>query len=80
MGRRSQKLRAKQSHAGEMKEAHTGMEISNSEFDAVVGDLKASLDKLRVPNAEQKEFLAIIETTKTTRALIVTVRWKAGLH
>ena len=55
----------------EMKEAHGGMEITNPEFDAAVGDLKASLDKLRIPNTEQKEFLAIVETT---RAEIVTVR------
>lgn len=48
----------------EMKNAHSGMHISNPEFDAAVGDLKASLDKLQIANKEQKELLAIIESTR----------------
>ncbi len=48
----------------EMHAAHAGMHISNAEFDASVGDLKATLDKFQVPNTEQKELLAIIETTR----------------
>jgi len=48
----------------EMKAAHTGMHITNAEFDAAVGDLKASLDKLQIPNTEQKELLAIVESTR----------------
>jgi hemoglobin len=48
----------------EMKDAHANLHISNPEFDATVGDLKASLDKLQVPNKEQKELLAIIESTR----------------
>jgi hemoglobin len=47
-----------------MKEAHQGMRINNAEFDAAVGDLKASLDNLAVPTPEQKELLAIIESTR----------------
>jgi hemoglobin len=54
-----------------IKGAHANMQISNPEFDAVIGDLKASLDKLRIPNREQKELLAIIEST---RPQIVTER------
>lgn len=50
---------------------HANMHISNPEFDAVVGDLKASLDKLKIPNLEQKELLAIVEST---RPEIVTKR------
>ena len=53
----------------ELKADHADMHISNPEFDAVMGDLKASLDKLRIPNREQKELLAIVEST---RPLIVT--------
>jgi hemoglobin len=49
----------------EMKEAHTGLHISNAEFDASVGDLKASLDKLLVPVKEQKELLSIVESTRS---------------
>jgi hemoglobin len=48
----------------EMKNVHAGMHIANPEFDAAVGDLKATLDKLRVPTDEQKELLAIIESTR----------------
>src|SRR5437899_1779425 len=43
---------------------HAGMHISNPEFDAAVGDLKASLDVLKIPNKEQKELLAIVESTR----------------
>lgn len=53
----------------ELKGTHADMHISNPEFDAVMGDLKASLDKLRIPNREQKELLAIVEST---RPLVVT--------
>jgi hemoglobin len=49
---------------GEMKNVHKGMQISNAEFDAAVGDLKTTLDKLQLPVEDQKELLAIIETTR----------------
>jgi len=55
----------------EMRAAHAGMRISNPEFDAVIGDIKASLDKLQIPNKEQKELLAVVEST---RPQIVTER------
>lgn len=55
----------------EIKTDHANMHISNPEFDAVMGDLKASLDRLRIPNTEQKELLSIVEST---RPLIVTER------
>jgi hemoglobin len=48
----------------EIKEAHAGLHITNDEFDASVGDLKATLDKMQIANTEQKELLAIIETTR----------------
>ncbi len=48
----------------EMKSAHAGLHITNDEFDASVGDLKATLDKMKVANTEQKELLAVIETTR----------------
>jgi hemoglobin len=54
-----------------IKSAHAGMHIGNPEFDAVLGDLKASLDRLQIPNKEQKELLSIIEST---RPQIVTQR------
>jgi hemoglobin len=55
----------------EMKSAHAGMRITNPEFDAALGDLKASLDRLQIPNKEQKELLSVIEST---RPQIVTER------
>jgi hemoglobin len=48
----------------DIKELHRGMRITNAEFDAAVGDLKATLDKLRIAPVEQKELLAIVESTR----------------
>jgi hemoglobin len=47
-----------------MTDAHAHMHITNPEFDAAMGDLKATLDKLQIANQEQKELLAVIETTR----------------
>jgi quercetin dioxygenase-like cupin family protein len=47
------------------------MRITNLEFDAAVGDLKPSLDRLQIRGKEQEELLAIIEST---RPQVVTVR------
>jgi hemoglobin len=55
----------------EMKSVHSNLRIGNPEFDAAIGDIKASLDKLKIPNKEQKELLSIIEST---RPQIVTQR------
>ena len=48
----------------DMKAVHANMKITNVEFDAAMGDLKASLDKLGVPTDEQKELLSVIESTR----------------
>jgi len=48
----------------DMKDVHSNMHIANPEFDATIGDMKATLDKLQVPNDEQKELLAIMESTR----------------
>ena len=48
----------------DMQCVHANMNISNAEFDAAIGDLKASLDNLKVPTDEQKELLAIVESTR----------------
>jgi hemoglobin len=55
----------------ELEVTHAKMRITNPEFDAVIGDLKATLDKLKIPSREQKELLAIVEST---RLQIVTER------
>jgi hemoglobin len=48
----------------DLKVAHEGMKITNSEFDAMVGDIKTSMDKLGTRTREKRELLAIIETTR----------------
>jgi hemoglobin len=47
-----------------MKEAHAGMKITAAEFDALAADLKASLDKFKVPAPEQDELLKVVGSTK----------------
>jgi hemoglobin len=54
-----------------LRESHASLRITNAEFDAAVGALKASLDRVKVASREQKELLAIVEST---RPLIVTQR------
>ncbi|HSZ56841.1 MAG TPA: group 1 truncated hemoglobin [Tepidisphaeraceae bacterium] len=48
----------------EMRQAHTGRHITNDEFDGSIGDLKASLDKLKIADKEQKELISIVESTR----------------
>jgi hemoglobin len=55
----------------EIKILHADMQITKPEFDAAIGDLKASLDKLQVASDVQKDLLAIVEST---RPLIVPER------
>lgn len=43
-----------------MKQAHTGMNITQAEFNALVGDLVAALDKFNVPEKEKNELLGIL--------------------
>jgi hemoglobin len=47
-----------------MRSSHASLHITNAEFDAAIGDLKASIDKLQIPNREQKELLAIVESSR----------------
>lgn len=48
----------------DMQALHSGMQVSNAEFDAAVGAMKATLDALHVRTEEQKELLAILESTR----------------
>jgi hemoglobin len=48
----------------QMRPAHQNMHINNPEFDAAVGDMKATLDKLGIPNQEQKELMSIVESAR----------------
>jgi hemoglobin len=44
----------------DMKTAHAGMGITNAEFDALVGDLVATLNKFKVGDREKNELLAAL--------------------
>ena len=44
----------------DMKAAHKGMGITNADFDALVGDLVATLDKFKVGDREKQELLAAL--------------------
>lgn len=47
-----------------MKEAHANFHITPSEWQALLVDFRASLDKFKVPAAEQRELVDIVESTK----------------
>lgn len=47
-----------------MKATHTGMGVSSAEFDALVGDLVATLNKFRVPEREKNELLGALGPLK----------------
>lgn len=47
-----------------MKESHKHLNISEKEWDALVADFKATLDKFKVPQKEQEELFAIVGSTK----------------
>jgi hemoglobin len=44
----------------DMKTAHAGMGIRNKDFDALVQDLVKSLNKFKVPKAEQGEIASVL--------------------
>ncbi len=48
----------------DMKPAHSGMGISGAEFDALVKDLVATLNKYKVPEREKNELLAALGPMK----------------
>ena len=47
-----------------MKESHEKLNISQAEWDAMVIDFKATLDKFKVPQREQQELITIVDSTK----------------
>ena len=48
----------------DMKTAHKDFHITEKEWQALMTDFRASLSKFKVPQAEQKELIAIVESTK----------------
>ncbi len=47
-----------------MRDAHTGMKITDAEFGALVEDLVKSLDKFKVPAKEKNELLGALGSMK----------------
>jgi hemoglobin len=47
-----------------MKESHEKLNVTQAEWDAMVVDFKATLDKFKVPQQEQQELIAIVGSTK----------------
>jgi hemoglobin len=47
-----------------MKESHQHLNITQAEWDAMVVDFKATLDKFKVPQREQQELITIVGSTK----------------
>ena len=47
-----------------MKEAHRHLNITEKEWQAMLVDFTKALDKFKVPDREQKELIAIVESTK----------------
>lgn len=48
----------------DMKSAHAGMGISSGDFEALVGDLVATLNKFKVPEREKNELLGALGPMK----------------
>ena len=48
-----------------MKATHTGMGVSSSDFDSLVGDLVATLNKFKVPEREKSELLGALGPMKS---------------
>ena len=48
-----------------MKSTHAGMGVSSSDFDALVGDLVATLNKFKVPEREKNELLDALGPMKS---------------
>jgi hemoglobin len=47
-----------------MKESHQHLNITPAQWDAMVVDFKATLDKFKVPQREQQELIAIVASTR----------------
>jgi hemoglobin len=49
----------------DMRESHAHLQISEPEWQEMLADFRASLDKFNVPAAEQGELVSIVNSTKT---------------
>ncbi|MBI1807162.1 MAG: group 1 truncated hemoglobin [Ignavibacteria bacterium] len=53
-----------------MKDAHKHLNITDKEWDAMVADFKATLNKFKVPTKEQEELIGIVATTKADIVMV----------
>lgn len=53
-----------------MKESHQHLNITENEWQAMLADFKKVLDKFKVPGQEQKELIAVVESTKKDIVLV----------
>jgi hemoglobin len=51
-------------HGRDMKTAHTGLKITEADWQAAVKDLTATLDKFKVPEQEKSELLGAVSQQK----------------
>ena len=49
----------------DMKTSHKGMNISESDWQAFIGHVQATLDSFKVPAGERAEVLAFVNSTKS---------------
>jgi hemoglobin len=48
-----------------MKDSHQHLNITQAQWDAMVVDFRATLNKFKVPQKEQQELITIVESTRT---------------
>ncbi len=60
----------------DMKESHKNLHITAKEWKAMEGDFQKTLDKFKVPMKEQKELIAIVESTKKDIVVATAVSMK----
>ena len=59
-----------------MLAAHKHLDITEKEWQAMRADFKKTLDKFKVPEKEQQELFAIVESTK--KDIVVSAKWFLG--
>jgi hemoglobin len=60
-----------------MKESHQHLNITEKEWQAMLADFRKVLDKFKVPEQEQKELIAIVESTKKDIVIVSSAEQKS---
>jgi hemoglobin len=50
--------------ARDLRAIHRGMRVTRAEFDAAVEDLRTSLQRLRIPERQQREWVRIVQAAR----------------